>query len=198
MHAPILYMTTQKEKVWDLSDPKNKELLMEKLEEAGDVESAFEDYVSNMDWCVANTTDHEGWHRGQWNIQETINELFMDTLGKTKELTEVVPGVLSVTVTLQDVKDYYLKMKQVILDHAATLAALPDETDTNKLSDAISQARYQIRHSNESEPRVIDLDLEDDIINIETFESMVYNSTALAEEDTTIYVYTSIQGDYHY
>lgn len=194
MHAPIIYMTTDKEKIWDLSKPNEKDLFDDTLDENYDFESNFDSYVSKSDWWEIDTTNNEAWHRGQWDIEETIKSVMMEAMGYTKPLTSVTPGVLAFTITEQDAKAHLDRYRAAIVELTKPLTMPQANIPLFQQMSDISNVQYQIEQMDDSDVKCINMDIGE----VDSLESLVYTDVVAEQEEKTFYVYTSIQGDYHY
>lgn len=192
MHAPIIYLTQDREKVLDLNKPEEKETFMDTIFPEG-LQDEFEDYVSISDWWFINTIDEPGWHRGEWDIKGVVEEELKRVLGTARALIETIPGVYEITVTKDDAVNYYQQQNDQLRAIAAKLETDAEE-NLKQFVQNMGRVQYDISHMDSDDIQSIHLDDESVVGLIE----LLFHTIVLTDKPQTFYIYTSIQGDYHY
>ena len=197
MHSPIIYAVIHSDdselNIFDLNNEEEKQQFMD--DQFPDrMELEFDSWVPMSDWWVINSTDQEGWHRGEWEVKALIEEELEQLLGKAPGLSEEKPGVWKLSITKEDAAKYYLER----LDNMQRIVAEADDidrTDMKAVRRKIQEIYWKLSEVKESSIKIMSLfgNNEAEIMNMgDVFDYASYSG------DIDVYIYTSIQGDYHY
>lgn len=192
MHSPIIYITTNHDALFDLTQSDEKEQFITEVYD-DDLEDSFGTYVPESDYWSMDTTNGEGWHRGNWNVLSLIETEMERLTGRIPDLKEVKPGVYAYTIVLQDAENYQKYRANEFLKQADQINKV-GSNNTNELRTTIDLAHFFVNKISSSSVKVVGKENEYD--NVRTLNT--YLSTVMFQrEPITLYIYTTIQGDYH-
>lgn len=196
MHSPILYMTSNKNEIYDLSIPDEKDKFLQD-NFPSELEYEFDQHIPKSDWWELNTTDDEEWSRGQWDVEEVLHNIFNGIIGHT-DMLERKGNIIKVTID-EEISHTFYKYVLDKIEIAYKRLSKIDKEDYEDLNMNIGMFQYLVKESTDMGVVFIETDIEQTwhgaVMNAESFlNDQMYDENKTKE----YYIYTLIQGDYHY
>lgn len=207
MHSPIIYAT--------LSDSITAKQLKSNIFTTPQFDNAvLNKVIPESDWVVANTTDDNNWHRGQWNIAELLIEesqhehSFIDSI-------DVQDDFIHITLTrdswaayrnyLLGVKAELLNIEQRAIQHGIAFNGPDDTLFTYQAQTVMDHADIEFTYDHYhlftdyggTRIAVQSDDYRLEVLHFNQFPNWLFRHLG-TNDSVTLHIARQFQGDYHY